>query len=242
MRRVAAFLLAAMWLAGCTEGNSGNSGLERDMNGYARPAESPEALKERLVSLGLRPYAETPTDCIVPRLAAMPSTTPGLPRLGGAEIAAIEVCIAPVQAATYARSGVPAARTYPGWPKASSQAYRSEHDLYLAAWVNETGAANYRAWERAGPSPVGTRIAKASFTVTRDGRAAVGPLFFMEKMEKGFAPAGGDWRFTMIDGDGQLGGETGSATAQRIGYCLECHKQAARADYRLFVPEPWRAK
>lgn len=231
MGRIAALVLVAMWLAGCSDNLYGQA-----------PAESPDALKARLMALGLRPYAETPTDCRVPRLAATPATTEGLPRLSAAELAAIENCIAPVQAATYVRSGVPAAGTYPTWPKASTQAYRSEHDLFLAAWVNQAGAANYRAWEQAGPAPVGSRMAKASFTVTRDGRAAVGPLFFMEKMAKGFAPDGGDWRFTMVDGNGQLGGETGTSTASRIGYCLECHKQAARADYRLFVPEPWRAK
>lgn len=242
MKRMAALLLAATWLAGCNDGSYGGTALERDMNGYVKAPESPDALKARLEALGLRPYAETPTACTVPRLVATPSTTPGLPRLGAAEIAAIEACISPVQAATYVRSGVPAAGSYATWPKASTQGYRSEHDLYLAAWVNQAGAANYREWEKAGPSPVGARIAKAAFTVTRDGRVAVGPLFFMEKMEKGFAPQGGDWRFTMIDGDGQLGGETGTATAARIGYCLECHKTAARADYRLFVPEPYRAK
>lgn len=231
MGRIAALLLMAAWLAGCSDNLYGQA-----------PTESPEALKARLMALGLRPYAETPTGCTVPRLVAQPATTEGLPRLGAAEILAIEACIAPVQAATYVRSGVPAARTYPTWPKTSTRAYRSEHDLYLAAWVNETGAANYRDWEKARPAPVGSRIAKASFTVTRDGRVALGPLFLMEKMDKGFAPDGGDWRFTLIDGDGRLGGETGTSTASRIGYCLECHKQAARADYRLFVPEPWRAK
>lgn len=231
MVRVTAFMSAALLLAGCSD------------NIYGQPAPpDPAAFEARLIALGLRPYAETPTDCTVPRLAAMPSTTEGLPRLSQAELAAIQACVAPVQAEVYPRSGVPAARSYATWPKASTQAYRSEHDLFLAAWVNQAGAASYLAWEKAGPAPIGSRMAKASFTVTRDGRAAVGPLFVMEKMEKGFAPQGGDWRFTMIDGDGQLGGETGSATAARIGYCLECHKQAARTDYRLFVPEPYRVK
>lgn len=231
MARVTALLAATLLLAGCSD----------NLYGQATPPD-PAVLKSRLMALGLRPYAETPTDCTVPRLAATPATTEGLPRLSLAELAAIQACVAPTQATVYPRSGVPAARSYASWPKASTQAYRSEHDLFLAAWVNETGAANYRSWEKAGPAPVGTRMAKASFTVTRDGRAAVGPLFFMEKMDKGFAPEGGDWRFTMIDGDGQLGGETGSATAARVGYCLECHKQAARADFRMFVPEPYRAK
>ena len=56
--------------------------------------------------------------------------------------------------------------------------------------------------------PVGTAIAKDSFSVSADGRIGIGPLFVMQKMPAGFSPPGKDWKYSMITPDGVIFGQT----------------------------------
>ncbi len=65
-----------------------------------------------------------------------------------------------------------------------------------------------------------------------------GPLFMMEKMEAGFASAGGNWRYLMLRPNGSLVGMTGGAEASKVGFCADCHKGAgAEHDFLFFMPE-----
>jgi len=66
------------------------------------------------------------------------------------------------------------------------------------------GASQIARFEAAGRLPVGSVIAKDSFSVTETGGILLGPLFVMEKMPAGFNPASGDWRYTLIQPDGRI--------------------------------------
>jgi len=144
-------------------------------------------------------------------------------------------------AAGYAAAGHPVARDYRAWRRYNSAPYPSatHGNLYINNYANETARA-YGAFEDAGVLPVGSIIAKDSFVVARDGEVRPGPLFVMEKMAKGFSYVSGDWRYTQINPDGVLFGETHGDDAERVEYCIGCHLAVEQQDHLFFVPDPYR--
>lgn len=144
-------------------------------------------------------------------------------------------------AASYAKSGHPAAIAYPAWQRVNSAPYLSatHGNTYISNYVNETGAA-YASFEQAGKLPVGTVIAKPSFVVTKSGAVRPGPLFLMEKMPAGFKYVTGDWRYSMIMADGTLFGETQGEDSERVEYCIGCHLAVEHQDHLFFVPRDYR--
>lgn len=188
-----------------------------------------------------KPHRFTPTPCRVDRLVQQPATAAGLPRLTVPELAAAQACVEPYQRQVYAATNLPLATAWTGWMKVSSQAYRSEHGVYLMAYANPA-AKGYTDYDKVQPLPVGARLAKASFGVSPDGQVSVGPVFFMEKMPNGFWPKWDDWRYTLIQGDGRLMGMSLGDGANEVQYCALCHGSAKKTDYLLLVPEPYRVK
>ena len=146
-------------------------------------------------------------------------------------------------AAGYRRSGAPAAAAYQDWARYNTAPYRSAtHGLrYVNNHANEI-ARGYGRYEAAGKLPEGSIVAKDSFTVTRDGVVAPGPLFLMEKMPAGFNYVSGDWRYTMIMPDGRIFGVTKGENAERVEYCITCHLAREDNDHLFFVPEAFRVK
>jgi hypothetical protein len=119
------------------------------------------------------------------------------------------------------------------------QAGRSDFDTRVApsAWGTP-----YVQYADVGAMPVGGRIAKDSFTVSPDGRVAVGPLFIMEKMADGFDEASDDWRYAMIMPDGSLFGVTNGPGSEKVQFCAECHAIVADdQDSLYFLPEEFCA-
>ena len=146
--------------------------------------------------------------------------------------------------AAYAKSGHQIAEAYPAWKAYSSQAYVSatHGNRYVMNYVNKAGKA-YGKYEGAGELPKGTQIAKPSFTVQSDGHAAIGPLFLMEKMDKGFSTDSGDWRYTMIMPSGQVVGETGGDGSANVEFCIGCHISVAPdQDSVMLLPDEYRVK
>ena len=112
---------------------------------------------------------------------------------------------------------------------------------YINNYAN--GVANpYRKFEQAGRLPVGSVIAKDSFSVTETGGLLLGPLFVMEKMRKGFNYVSGDWKYSMIQPDGTLMGETNGRGSQRVEYCIVCHLTVEHQDHLYFVPKDTRVQ
>lgn len=143
-------------------------------------------------------------------------------------------------AAGYARSGDPSARSYPDWRRYNCVPYLSSThgNHYVNHYANET-AGDYGSGKRL---PVGSVVAKDSFSVTESGGIVLGPLFLMEKMPEGFSYVSGDWKYSLIQPDGTLFGETNGVGSQRVQYCISCHLAVETRDHLYFIPPQYRAK
>jgi hypothetical protein len=151
--------------------------------------------------------------------------------------------VAAALAAGYARSAYPLAQEYQGWRRYNNAPYLSatHGNKYLSNYVNETGA-GYANFEDAGKMPVGTIIAKDSFSMTQSREILLGPLFVMEKMPAGFNEISGDWKYIQIQPDGTLLGETNGEGSVSVRYCIGCHNAVAQQDHLFFIPSAYRAR
>ncbi|HSS63130.1 MAG TPA: cytochrome P460 family protein, partial [Gammaproteobacteria bacterium] len=142
--------------------------------------------------------------------------------------------------AGYARSGDPSAESYSNWRRYNSAPYLSSThgNHYVNNYANETA----RAYGSGKRLPLGSVIAKDSFSVTETGGILLGPLFLMEKMPEGFSYVSGDWKYSLIQPDGTPFGETHGAGSQRVQYCIRCHLAVEAQDHLYFVPPEHRAK
>jgi hypothetical protein len=162
--------------------------------------------------------------------------------LTDAEAVAAYDCLLKEMKAAYAKSDNDVALGYSGWKAYSTQAYLSgtHGNRYVQNYANDAAKA-YGAFEDAGQMPAGAKVAKDSFSVSANGKVAIGPLFIMEKMSAGFHPASGDWRYTMVMPDGSIFGRTHGPGAAKIEFCAECHLSVTPdADSLMFLPEDYR--
>ena len=141
----------------------------------------------------------------------------------------------------YPLSGLQAARDYQRWRRYNSAPYlsASHGNHYLNNYANEPARA-YGEFEGAGRLPVGSVIAKDSFSVTESGGILLGPLFIMQKMPQGFNYVSGDWKYTLVRADGTLFGETNGPGSERVEYCIGCHLARERYDHLYFIPREYR--
>jgi len=133
------------------------------------------------------------------------------------------------------------AKIYQAWERYNSSPYRSatHGQRFVNNYANKTAKA-YSRYEAAGQLPVGSALAKDSFTVTNSGGINPGPLFLMEKMAPGFNSESGDWRYTMIMPDGSFYGETNGEGSKQVEFCISCHRAAAKNDHLFFIPKTYR--
>jgi hypothetical protein len=168
---------------------------------------------------------------------------PNPARLSDADALSIYDRIRDDMVAAYRLSRNPVATQFYKWRRYNRAPYLSatHGDRYINNYAN--AKANAYGREGAGPMPEGAVLAKDSFTVTRQGDVFTGPLFLMEKMARGFAPDGRDWRYTMIMPDGSLFGISNGEGSERVEFCATCHATAGdAADHLFFVPEDYRAR
>lgn len=88
---------------------------------------------------------------------------------------------------------------------------------YLSTYVNEVGFETYVQYAENPTVPVGTVIAKESFSISDGGEASKGPLFFMEKVAEGVSPETDDWYYMMVSAEGQ------PQAVNVVSACHECH-------------------
>jgi hypothetical protein len=205
--------------------------------------------------------AENP--CAANPCAENPCTPAPAAELSDSEAAAAYDRIADQLRAGYARSGHPAA-AYFNWQQYNRVPYISETHgrRYVNNFANGVAAA-YARFEQAGVMPEGAVLAKDSFSVPPVNPCAAnpcaanpcaanpcagqivehaGPLFIMEKMEAGFSPESGDWRYTMIMANGVVFGTTKGAGAAKVQFCADCHGTVADTqDSLFFIPDDYRA-
>lgn len=143
----------------------------------------------------------------------------------------------------YERSEEATIKGHQSWPRQNTTPYLSSAhgNRYANTYANAT-AKDYRLFEKAGTLPVGSVIAKDTFTVSKDGTVRPGPLFVMEKMAKGFNYVSGDWRYVAILPDGSILGETKGDAAESVEFCIACHLVMEHHDHLHFLPEEYRKR
>jgi hypothetical protein len=166
------------------------------------------------------------------------------PELSMAEANEAYDCLQPELVEAWAPSGLDEATDYPSWVKVSSAPYVSatHGGRFVHNYANPAGAAAYTSFEDIDRMPARGKVAKPSFIVTGDGRVGPGPLFLMEKREAGFNPGTDDWRYSMVNPDGTLFGQTGGVNSDAMQFCADCHMAVADDyDSLLFLPPEFRA-
>lgn len=108
-------------------------------------------------------------------------------------------------------------------------------ERFLFTYVNEIGAAEYtRFAEDDVAMPVGSVIAKESFSIGEDGKAKPGPLFLMQKAEAGASPRTGDWYYMAVQPNGT------PMAVNVYKACNECHEAYEDQDYMAYPEEDVR--
>lgn len=144
----------------------------------------------------------------------------------------------------YSLSQDPSASGYRRWRQYNMAPYQSatHGSRYVNNYANAL-ARDYGRLTEIDELPVGAILAKDSFAATAAGDVFLGPLFLMEKMEKGFAPEARDWRYSMIMPDGSFYGITNGDDAERVAFCVTCHETVGdEMDHLFFVPEAYRLR
>jgi hypothetical protein len=162
--------------------------------------------------------------------------------LTDAEAADVYDCVKDTMQTAYGGADDPAAGQFLSWTSYSLVPYQSatHGNRYVMNYGNAAGEA-YGRYEEVGTLPAGAKLAKNSFTVDANGRAAVGPLFLMEKMSAGFNEESGNWRYTMIMPGGSTFGVTNGQNSAGVEFCNACHAVVgAEQDYLYFMPDEYR--
>ena len=129
-------------------------------------------------------------------------------------------------------------KDYRGWTAASTApAAPGVHgDRFLMTYVNDAGADAYLAFAEEGVDmPVGTVVAKESFTIGKGGKAKAGPLFLMEKAAKGASPQTNDWYYMMVSAGGA------PVAVPVVQACHGCHAGYEDTDGMGYPEESVRA-
>ncbi len=142
----------------------------------------------------------------------------------------------------YSLSRSPIAAEYQRWIRYNTVPFQTvtHGRKYLNVYANAVASA-YGHYEDAGIMPRGAVVAKDSFSINNRGEVLPGTLIVMEKMDPGFDPERGDWRFSAILPDGSILGATKGENTQNVAFCVPCHENAgAGQDYLFFPPKAFR--
>ncbi|MCG8509387.1 MAG: cytochrome P460 family protein [Rhodospirillales bacterium] len=151
--------------------------------------------------------------------------------------------IADEMAGGYAVSRDPSSERFRNWRRYNMSPYKSatHGNRYINNYANQIAVnADYGGLPSGARMPVGSILAKDSFTVTADTAVFAGALFIMEKMPAGTKPEFGDWRYIMILPDGSYFGDSEGENAAAVNFCHDCHKAVAKKDFLFFVPKKYR--
>ena len=146
--------------------------------------------------------------------------------------------VRPALAAGVSASALKDHKDYQSLTQFNSVPYRSAShgNHYLSNYANDLGSL-YGKYEDAGALPAGAVIYKDSFSVASNNEVILGPLFIMEKMQKGFNPVSGDWKYIQINPTGEVVGETNGPGSEKVEYCIACHLTREQYDHLFFLPE-----
>ena len=121
--------------------------------------------------------------------------------------------------AGYKKGSNKIANDYENWQAASTiPASPGVHsNRYMMTYVNDIGYETYTQYSSQNPDmPIGTKIAKESFTVKGKGKFSPSPLFTMEKIGADNAPETDGWFYARVNRNGRK-----MITSQK--FCHACH-------------------
>ncbi len=146
--------------------------------------------------------------------------------------------------AAYAKSSDRWAKRYGKWRLYSTGPYQSDTHggRQVNNYANKLASKTYGKYEKIKRMPIGSILAKDSFTVTKAGAGSAGPLFLMEKMVRGWNKATADWRYTMVMPNGTTFGRTKGKNSAGLKFCHDCHSSAEENDHMMLLPEENRKK
>lgn len=162
-------------------------------------------------------------------------------RISDAELTGIYQKLRDRMVGGYALSKYPAAMGYAKWPRYNTTPYLSEThgNRYINNYANNLSK-GYGSLKKGDKLPVGSVLAKDSFTVTAERKVFPGALFVMEKLAADASPDTGNWRYIMVMPDGSLFGDSMGDGADQMTFCHDCHKIKANRDFVFFVPQAYR--
>lgn len=144
-----------------------------------------------------------------------------------ADIDRLYDCVKDDLAAGYAKEGHPVGSVYRDWQATSTgPAAPGPHgDRFLYTFANDTAFADYVSYRDDGgwSMPVGSVLAKESYTLTKEGAPRKGPLFVMTKVAGGEADEFGNWVYSAVQPNGKNMGIKQS-------FCHDCHQAFADQD------------
>lgn len=153
--------------------------------------------------------------------------------LDEAAVIALYDCIKDKMVEGYGRESDATALAYRSWtPTATRAAVAGAHgERLLLTFANDVAATQYVKFEEDGVvMPAGSVLAKESIKIGKDGKANVGPLFLMTKLDAGGAPDTGDWLYGGIQPNGK-------PMKFKQSFCHDCHV-AYEAQDMLAYPLP----
>lgn len=140
--------------------------------------------------------------------------------LSEAEIVSLYDCLKDQMAAGYAKAGSEIGATYRSWTVTGTRpAVAGPHgERLLLTWANDVAAEQYLKFEEEGVEmPAGSILAKESAKLNKKKKAVViGPLFIMEKKEKGSIPETNDWLYAGVLPNGK-------PMKFKQKFCHDCH-------------------
>lgn len=151
------------------------------------------------------------------------------------EIDALYACIVDDLAARYAAEGHEIGSVYREWTATATGPYNPgpHGDRFLNTFANDIAADQYIQYAFGDDlvMPVGSVLAKESYSLTGDGAPRPGPLFIMTKVEAGGdAEEFGNWVYSAVQPNGKNMGIQQS-------FCHNCHQAFADQD-SMGYPDP----
>lgn len=142
----------------------------------------------------------------------------------------------------YAQSGDASAKAYRNWRRDNNAPYLSggHGNRFLNNYGNGISE-GYLKLRKGEKMPVGSILAKDSFTATDADEIFGGALFLMEKLAAGKKVEFGDWRYAMIMPDGSIFGDSANAGDESMQFCHDCHMRVKSRDYLYLIPREFRA-
>lgn len=156
-----------------------------------------------------------------------------------ADVERLYDCVKDSLAEGYGKEGHAIGANYRSWKvTATRPADPGPHsERFLLTFANDIAYGEYVKWRDEGgfSMPVGSILAKESYKLNKEGKAAIGPLLIMTKLKAGEAPEYGDWLYTGVNPAGKE-----FEVSQK--FCHDCHSAYEHQDFLGYPVEDVRVQ